>query len=69
MKEFDKTKKLWNGDDWVSVSKEWCNGIANFNSIDEMYDEVSALKVVYKNGDVIYYRDVHGTWGSPVSFR
>lgn len=65
----EETKQLWNGDDWVAVNKEWCKGIANFNSIEEMYDEVSYLKVIYENGDIIYYKDIYGTWGSPVSFR
>lgn len=67
--EAEEVKQLWNGNDWVEVNKEWCNGISNFSNIDEMYDEVSALKVVYKNGDIVYYRDVHGTWGDAVSFR
>lgn len=63
-------KEYWNGVQWEEVDEEWCKGISRFKEIETLWDMgYAGLKVVYKNGAIVWYSNIHGTWGSPTVFR
>jgi len=76
-KEETKMKKmisLLNGDGtWedIELGSEYLNNIPDQEGIDfiEELQGGEKLKVVYKNGDELFFNDIHGSWGSPVKFQ
>lgn len=56
---------------WEKVDVEWYkkNNIANAENIEESREEIEGIEIIYKNGDVIYYKKVHGSYGFPYVVR
>lgn len=68
-----KIKCYWNDGDITEVNQEWLEGVSNIKNIDSVevlnFYGNQKLAVMYKNNDVIYYDNVHGTWGSPCKIK
>lgn len=66
-KEYDL---LGRNDEWYTVTEDYLNGVSNIEDIKTLV-EVGAdkLKVIYKNGKEVYYKDTFGTWGFPCTIR
>lgn len=65
MKKFD----LFDGE-WIKVSEEYLEGVANLDNVEDVIEEGNdKIKVNYKDGDVVYYQNIHGTWGFPTRIK
>lgn len=59
-------------DEWENITnKEWFDGISNIENIDSIRElnRGQELEVNYKNGEVVYYQKIHGTWGNRTVFK
>ena len=64
--------KVWNKQkcEWMEVSDEWMEGVNTKDAEEFNYCNSSiGLEVVYKDGHIVYYENVHGSWGFPVEFK
>ena len=72
MKVVIKMYKVWNEDksEWMHVDNEWMKGVNLRDNVEEIncYHSGERLEVVYKNGHIIYYDKVRGSWGLPLKF-
>lgn len=52
--------------EYFGVSEKWFDGI-NLDNLESLkYSSLCGkLEVSYKNGDVLIYNNIHGTWGFP----
>lgn len=51
------------------VSNDYLDGVNDIDNIDECFYIMGDLKVVYKNGKILYYENVYGVWGFPKEFK
>lgn len=61
--------KVWNENnyEWMEVNEKWMEGVNTKDAKEYNYSSTTdKLEVVYKNGESVYYQNVHGTWGFPV---
>lgn len=65
----DKIYDVFDGSEWIKVTEGWMNGVANLDRVKEAYEENNKLRVVYNNGNEVYYSNIYGTWGMPVHLR
>lgn len=56
----------WNGREWEQKTKEYFKGVKKLENVESIFNVTSCkIEVQYKNGEIIYYTDIHGTWGRP----
>lgn len=75
-KELKKLKKydmldLASGE-WYTVDDEYLgSNVLAQGEVRELFLENrgTTLKVVYKNGKEVYFKNIYGTWGQPTIFR
>lgn len=64
--------KVWNEVEckWINVSESWMDGV-NVNNVSEFtyLSGSGKLKVDYNDGSVVYYEDIHGSWGFPTRIK
>ncbi len=52
------------------VDEDYLRGIDNIDNIKELREHTNdMLEVIYKDGDIVYYKNIFGTWGFPCVFR
>lgn len=51
------------------VGDDYLAGVSNISDIEEILDIMGDLKVVYKNGKILYYENIYGSWGFPKEFK
>lgn len=59
----------YDGCTWGFKDYDFFRGVSNIEKISEAYWDGTHLKVVYKNGRSLLYKDIHGTWGFPTYVR
>lgn len=61
--------KVWNEVEckWMNVDEEWMENVNTNNVKEFVYLSGSKkLQVEYNDGSVVYYEDIHGSWGFPI---
>lgn len=65
-KKFD----LYDGNDWERVDREYLEGIADLDNIEEVWEEFgNKVRVIYKNKDEVFYSRIYGSWGFPTVIK
>lgn len=62
-----KVPVLINGD-WVYQTFDYFDRIDNVLDIQEAYLEEDRLKVIYRNGNEVWYKRFDNSWEYPVNF-
>lgn len=65
----DKKVNVFMGSDWEEVDINFLYGIDDIENIDYCFDYSHHIDVHYKNGDIVVYQNIFGTWGDPVIVR
>ena len=60
---------FWNGIEWIVEDKEYFEGVLKLEQVNCIYKQGNNIKVEYKDGDIVFYQDVYGTWGFPTRFE
>lgn len=62
-----KVPVLINGD-WVYQTFDYFDRVDNVLDIQEAYLEEDRLKVIYRNGNEVWYKRFDNSWEYPVNF-
>lgn len=58
------------GENWVKKDNDYFIGVSDLENVEEIHScGYDKIEVIYKDGQIVYYQDVHGTWGFPVTFN
>lgn len=56
---------FWNGIEWIVEDEECFEGVENIEKVECIYEQGNHIKVEYEDGDIVFYQNIHGTWGFP----